>query len=409
MPARWTVFCAMIDNYGDIGVCWRLARQLTQEHGLAVDLWVDDWAAAGRFLSAQQDGLIWAVNADQVIVAGVCVWRWHRPWPDAAALDQHIAASDCLVEAFGCELPAPVKQALSQRQHPLVWINLEYLSAEDWVSGCHGLPSPQSGSTHVKKYFFFPGFVAATGGLLRERGLLQRHARWQDQLMRGHQDWPTPLATLMAQHAINPADYDLRVSVFSYESAASGSWLNAMAEGPDTVLCLVPEGRSLQPVAGFLAADTAVDYLQPGKLVRRARLTLLVLPFMSQDNYDHLLSCCDLNLVRGEDSFVRAQWAGKPFVWHIYPQDDGVHLSKLQAFADLYLQGVNTAAREAWLRFALGWNQGEDCRELWHYLRPQLPDLLLHSREWQKKLAVMPDLATNLVNFETFTKLSVSP
>ncbi|MBY0444112.1 MAG: elongation factor P maturation arginine rhamnosyltransferase EarP, partial [Burkholderiales bacterium] len=38
---RWDIFCRVIDNYGDIGVCWRLARQLSFEHGFAVRLMVD--------------------------------------------------------------------------------------------------------------------------------------------------------------------------------------------------------------------------------------------------------------------------------------------------------------------------------------------------------------------------------
>jgi uncharacterized repeat protein (TIGR03837 family) len=47
-----------------------------------------------------------------------------------------------------------------------------------------------------------------------------------------------------------------------------------------------------------------------------------------------MLRACDLNFVRGEDSLVRALWAGQPFVWHIYPQDDNAHHAKLQAFLD---------------------------------------------------------------------------
>ncbi|HET9045379.1 MAG TPA: elongation factor P maturation arginine rhamnosyltransferase EarP, partial [Casimicrobiaceae bacterium] len=38
---RWDVFCKVVDNFGDAGVCWRLARQLVAEHDLAVTLWID--------------------------------------------------------------------------------------------------------------------------------------------------------------------------------------------------------------------------------------------------------------------------------------------------------------------------------------------------------------------------------
>ena len=409
MPARWTIFCAMIDNYGDIGVCWRLARQLQREHGINVDLWVDDWSAAGRFITAQLPVLTWQAGEERVHESGITVLRWHKPWPDQGGREQRLAESDCVIEAFGCELPDVVKQVLAQRQAPLVWINLEYLSAEDWVPGCHALPSPQPYSPWLKKFFFFPGFQPGTGGLLRETGLLKRHTAWQREPEQSRHQLLADLLPGTSPAAIDPAHYSLVVSVFSYETPSFATWLTALSEGDDDVLCLIPEGRSLDPLPAFWGAGICESGLRAGAILKRSNLTVLVLPFMSQDSYDQLLSLCDFNLVRGEDSFARAQWAANPFMWHIYPQDDGVHIGKLQAFADRYLEGLDKGSCEAWLRFAKGWNLGEDCRDLWHYLRPQLPDLLLHTREWQKKLAVMPDLATNLVKFETFTKLSVRP
>ena len=49
MPAI-DLFCRVVDNYGDIGVCWRLARQLDTEHDCKVRLIVDDLAAF-RFIA----------------------------------------------------------------------------------------------------------------------------------------------------------------------------------------------------------------------------------------------------------------------------------------------------------------------------------------------------------------------
>ena len=68
----------------------------------------------------------------------------------------------------------------------------------------------------------------------------------------------------------------------------------------------------------------------------RGALTVRVLPFVPQDDYDRLLWACDVNFVRGEDSFVRAQWAGQPFLWHIYLQDENLHHVKLRAFLQRY-------------------------------------------------------------------------
>ncbi|MDB5942884.1 MAG: hypothetical protein JWQ13_2450, partial [Ramlibacter sp.] len=97
---------------------------------------------------------------------------------------------------------------------------------------------------------------------------------------------------------------------------------------------------------------------------------------------------CDFNFVRGEDSQVRALWAGRPFAWQIYPQHDDAHHAKLHAFL-------------AWLdapaslrRFHDGWNS----------IAPGLPPLELagwrtcvqHARE---RLLRQDDLATQLLRF----------
>jgi uncharacterized repeat protein (TIGR03837 family) len=63
-------------------------------------------------------------------------------------------------------------------------------------------------------------------------------------------------------------------------------------------------------------------------------LSISYLPYLTQPDFDHLLWACDLNFVRGEDSLVRALWAGAPLVWQIYPQDDDAHHVKLGAWLD---------------------------------------------------------------------------
>ncbi len=403
MTSRWIIFCSIIDNFGDIGVCWRLARQLADEHQRNVELWVDDWSALSGFLAAQ----VPAINNSPVFqeqqaitAAGVSIRRWHKPWQALPAIDQHIASADVIIEAFGCELPASVKQAMCHVNRPVLWLNLEYLSAENWVKECHGLPSPQNLSPQVKKFFFFPGFEQGTGGLLREATLISQHEQWQQeqQVLRQRLLQKAGLSEFLQ------ADV-LLVSLFSYDTPALANWLNALQEQTQEVVCFVPEGKSLAAVARCFARDRLV----PGEVARVGALTVVAMPFGSQTDYDQLLSLCDFNVVRGEDSFVRAQWAARPMLWHIYPQDDGVHLQKLEAFERLFVDGLNPDAAKAWHAFSNGWNQGEDCHEVWHHLRPQLSSLQSHARKWQKKLAAMPDLSANLVNFETLTKLSAHP
>src|SRR5690554_307010 len=159
----WDLFCRVIDNYGDIGVCWRLARRLASRPDTGpIRLWIDDLAAFAQIApSVQTDALVQAVEGIEI-----------RHWVDQAPAD--VEPADVIVEAFACTLP-PEYVARITRRH--LWINLEYLSAEEWVESCHGRPSLQAGGQ--RKFFFFPGFTAATGGLLREPELGAQRDAWQ--------------------------------------------------------------------------------------------------------------------------------------------------------------------------------------------------------------------------------------
>ncbi|MDM0074184.1 elongation factor P maturation arginine rhamnosyltransferase EarP [Variovorax sp. J2P1-59] len=289
---RWDIFCKVIDNHGDAGVCWRLAAALGAQ-GETVRLWIDDSSA-----------LAWMAPAG---CEGVSVVDW-----TAATVEIQVAsapAPDVLIEAFGCD-PAPEVIRLFARQAPTGgsshrWINLEYLSAEPYVERLHGLPSPvfRDPGAGLTKHFFYPGFTTATGGLLREPELAARRERFD----RGA--W-------LAQQGI-PWEGERLVSLFCYEPPA----LEAL---------LAQFERSGQPTRLLVTAGRAAAALPPGP-AQRGALSISWLPYMSQQDFDHLLWACDLNFVRGEDSLVRAIWAGAPFIWQIYPQDDDAHHSKLEA------------------------------------------------------------------------------
>jgi len=387
-PLHWALFCAAIDNFGDIGVCWRLARQLSDETGAEVELWVDDWDALKWFLQALS-----FTGEDGSRCAGVTLYRWHEGQALSAREATRIAQADIVIEAFACELPAELIKALQDKGQGALWLNLEYLSAESWVRDCHQLPSLQGGAGQqaLRKYFFFPGFVEGTGGVLREAKLLGRHALWQESLegQRG-----TFLANYAIPKEVSADPKTLWLSLFTYEGQPLLSLLDALIESDAPTLCLVPQGRSVQSIAQRFALSALPEV---GSVLHEGNLWVVVLPFMGQEEYDHLLSLCDFNCVRGEDSFVRAQFAARPMLWHLYPQEDNAHLLKLEAFLALY--SGDSAAQEALKAFWRGWNQGEDCRELWHYLRPQLPSLQSQARRWQQQLAEKPDLVTNLLTF----------
>jgi len=367
----WDIFCHVVDNYGDIGVCWRLARQLAAEHPFRVRLWVDEIEALRQ---------IWpgVANVSQQNIEGVDV----RLWPEA--FDLSVTPADVVIEAFACELPESYLRAMKQASQPPHWFNLEYLSAEDWVEGCHALPSihPQLG---LKKIFFFPGFTAKTGGLLCEKHLLETRDRFRAE---GGRD------QLLAQFGITPNANELLISLFGYENQSVGSLIYSWAESSQPILCLVPHGRILADIEDCLSQTLLV-----GDQIHLGALRLCVIPFMSQLDYDRLLWSCDINFVRGEDSFVRAQWAAKPFIWHIYPQDDGVHMDKLEAFLKRYLTNAEPALQASISHLWTQWNTQNDCSRPWGDCMAKRQEWEKLAEDWCKSLNSLGDLASNMVHF----------
>ena len=372
------IFCAVVDNYGDIGVCWRLARIMQSEYAMTVRLWVDDLASF-RKLCPDIDP---AKSIQQS--HGVEIRQWNE-------LFGNTAPAELVIESFACVLPLRYIQAMADKSPKPVWVNLEYMSAEDWVDGCHKLPSP-----HLKlplvKYFFFPGYTKKTGGLLLEHDLLARRDEFQaDQVMQ-EKYWQS-LQVPQRQRG------EVRVSLFSYENPAVQALLEVWASGSHPVTCLVPEGRVLPQVATFCGRQQLVA----GDFVQIAHLRVQVLPFVEQEDYDKLLWACDINFVRGEDSCVRAQWAGKPFVWQIYPQHDGVHMQKMQALLELYSRWLDPAGASGLRQLWIAWNSGEVgstpvTEQIWQQLQLNRPALLRHAHDWGQQLS-SNNLALNLLDF----------
>ena len=344
----WDLFCRVVDNFGDIGVCWRLAADLGAR-GERVRLWIDDASA-----------LRWMAPAG---APGVEL----RAWPSAVVDTQ---PGDVVIEAFGCELPAPFVHRMTAAAAPPLWINLEYLSAEAFVERSHRLASPpMSGpGAGLRKWFFYPGFTPRTGGLIRERGLMAGRRAFDAT------GW-------LANHAALARAGERIVSLFCYEPAALPALLDQLAQRP--TLLLATAGHAARQVGALLGAS-----------MRRGGLRAIALPALSQSDYDGLLWAADLNFVRGEDSFVRAQWAGQPFVWQPYRQHDDAHLVKMNAFLDRFDAGLDVRA------FWRAWNaQATDLPPL-----PALPAWRRTCEVWRDSLLTQDDLATQLLGFASETR-----
>lgn len=361
---RWDIFCRVVDNYGDVGVSWRLARQVARESGKRVRLWLDDLTVLAK-LRPDVDP-----SRDRNEVEGVEIRRLDSPAGEVA---------DVVIETFGCDPPEPYVLEMARREPRPRWINLEYLSAEDWVEGSHALPSPNPRLPLVKHYFF-PGFTPRTGGLLREHSLLRRRDEFQA-------DAGAQAAFWISLAGRAPPEGALKVSLFSYAGAPVEMLGRVLQRHAGPVWVAATEGT---PSAGL-----------PRDAVR--------IPFLSQDRYDELLWACDLNFVRGEDSFVRAQWAARPFVWNIYPTEDGAHWVKMSAFLARYTQGLDRAHAGAVTAFWEAWNRrGEEAgseairpnlAEAWAAFAARREAFEAHARRWSATLALRPDLAAALVDF----------
>jgi uncharacterized repeat protein (TIGR03837 family) len=372
-PLTLAIFCKVVDNYGDIGICWRLSRQFHAEHGIAVTLWVDDLASFRR-IWPQVD-----THAEVQDIDGITVRHWAGQDGEFTPAD----IPDLVIEFFGVDIPPGYIAAMAQCEPRPVWINYEGLSAEEWVEGCHRLPSMHP-RLKLTKHFFFPGFTGKTGGLLRERGLIEECALFQAD--------PAAMAAFLGRFGVSAAEMaSLKVSLFCYPEAPVSELFGAWEQGGTKLTCLVPEGVARDKVAAFIGADPVA-----GAHASRGALTVRVIPFMPQTDYDRLLWACDFNFVRGEDSWVRAQWAGRPFVWHIYPQDENLHHVKLRAFLQKY--AVNT---QSLVDFSLCWNGAQEGHMigLWTSLQAELPTMSRRAREWETQMLANGDLVSNLLDF----------
>ncbi len=362
MYLHWDIFCRVIDNFGDIGVCWRLSCALAAR-GQTVRLWVDD-ACALAWMAP--DGF-----------EGVQVLHW-QPEQD---MPQDAQPGDVVIEAFGCEVDhswiamnniatrpysmrAGVQKGLKNAVQTPTWINLEYLSAESYVAHSHGLPSPvMSGAAGgMTKWFFYPGFTPATGGLIREPEVIVQR---------------TPPAT--------SAQTSRRISLFCYEPPALAELITQLADAKQPTQMMLFPGRGQSALHRAFAHKNQHSHAWN----MRDMLSIHEQAYMPQPQYDALLRSCDLNFVRGEDSLVRAIWAGKAFVWQIYPQADGAHTAKLEAFLD-------------WLQAPADWRE---FHRVWNGLQQTaLPPLQIEawaacSQAARTRLLTQRDLISQLLDF----------
>lgn len=319
------------------------------------------------------------MDAEVQQVEGIQIQHWRDQEGSFGVED----IADIVIEFFACDIPPQYMATMARCSPHPVWFNFEGLTAEEWVEGCHTLPSSHP-RLPLTKYFFFPGFTPKTGGLLREAALEQQRLVFDVDAQ----------AKFLAGLGLTTNELaSFKISLFCYPQAPVAAVFNAWQCGDRAVTCLVPEGVAREQVESFLGRAAVA-----GSVATKGALTVRVLPFVPQPQYDQLLWACDFNFVRGEDSFVRAQWAGKPFIWHIYPQDENLHLKKLRAFLQRYVPGIKSVNVSS-----LGWNgalsEPVDWRVVWQEVFNNLEEIESRSQEWRRQIEANGDFTSNLLKF----------
>lgn len=358
MTADWHIFCRVVDNLGDIGISWRLATRL-DALGAGVTVIVDDLPR-------------WQLLVRNAPETNITVMPWRPPFPPPATQ---------VIEAFGCGLPEDYRARMPLRTRH--WFILDYFSAESWVTGAHGLPSPQANGLTAQ--FIYPSIHPETGGLLREPWLGEEQTAFCSEAPQWRAQWHIP----------EPQGRSF--FLFGYEQPALSALLTQWADHPQPRTVYFADGRLLDDARRQLGRA-----LNQGQPETWGNLRLIALPFVPQRQFDRLLWQSEVNIVRGEDSLTRAIWAGKPFIWHIYPTDDGAHWQKLDALLAVLGAGLDRPLFDIWRQINHDWNANEHHAAHWAEFEAMLPRLSAYCADLPQRLRhTLPELAEDLMRRST--------
>ena len=363
------LFCTVIDNFGDIGVSWRLAQELHKRLGWHVYLFLDNIIALHTIMPQAPKQL-------PAEFRGIHLRQWH----EAQYADFQAALSpNIIIEMFACTLPNSVRDIIRHKKP--VWLNWEYLSAEDWAIRSHQMPSLQHDGS--QKYFWQMGFVPASGGLLREINY--------------------PIAIPKSETATQKQP-EIHIFAFGYPSDIWTKWCATLAAQKRPIVLHTAGGHIINSLkrVQFVPHDALMKH---GDSHTQSSLKIISQDFVPQDQFDALLQQYDINIIRGEDSFVRAQYAAKPLFWHIYPQAEHAHLDKLDAFWHTYWQHIGTSPFQAAFTALSNELNGahvlndKQRTEYWATLLDQQHEWQQAAQRWQQFLFEQPDTVSQLQNW----------
>ncbi|WP_338989739.1 elongation factor P maturation arginine rhamnosyltransferase EarP [Fusobacterium animalis] len=335
------IFCQVIDNYGDVGVAYRLAREFKRVYP----------NKKLRFVINQIEELNLIRKSEDIEII---------LYKDISKIEN---SADLIIESFGCEIP---KEYMNKafKDSKLI-INLEYFSAEKWVDDFHLQESFLGGN--LKKYFFIPGLSKKSGGILLDNEFLERKKK-----VEANKEY------YLEKFGIKEK-YDLIGSVFSYEKNFD-SLIEELKKLDKKVILLILSEKTQKNFIKYFDNGNNYD-----------KIKFVKLPFFTYDKYEELLALCDFNLVRGEDSFVRALLLGKPFLWHIYPQDENTHIKKLESFLEKYCSN-NKELKQTFINYNIN-------KDDFSYFFKNFKEIEKYNKNYASYLIKNCNLMEKLINF----------
>ena len=335
------IFCQVIDNYGDVGVAYRLAREFKRVYP----------NKKLRFVINKTEELNLIMKSNDVEVIA---------YKDISKIED---SADLIIETFACEIPKEyMDKALKNSK---LIINLEYFSAEKWVDDFHLQESFLGGN--LKKYFFIPGLSEKSGGILLDNEFLERKKK-----VEANKEY------YLEKFGIKEK-YDLIGSVFSYKKNFD-SLIEELKKLDKKVILLILSEKTQKNFIKYFDNGNNYD-----------KIKFVKLPFFTYDKYEELLALCDFNLVRGEDSFVRALLLGKPFLWHIYPQDENTHIKKLESFLEKYCSN-NKELKQTFINYNIN-------KDDFSYFFKNFKEIEKYNKNYANYLIKNCNLMEKLINF----------
>ena len=335
------IFCQVIDNYGDVGVAYRLAREFKRVYP----------NKKLRFVINQIEELNLIRKSEDIEII---------LYKDISKIEN---SADLIIESFGCEIPKEyMDKALKNAK---LIINLEYFSAEKWVDDFHLQESFLGGN--LKKYFFIPGLSEKSGGILLDNEFLERKKK-----VEANKEYYLEKFEIKEK-------YDLIGSVFSYEKNFD-SLIEKLKKLDKKIILLILSEKTQKNFIKYFDNGNNYD-----------KIKFVKLPFFTYDKYEELLALCDFNLVRGEDSFVRALLLGKPFLWHIYPQDENTHIKKLESFLEKYCSN-NKELKQTFINYNIN-------KDDFSYFFKNFKEIEKYNKNYANYLIKNCNLMEKLINF----------